>query len=321
MCHTLRREAQALIGEPPEWSVCAARAREHAKAERWGEAIAEYTKAIGQAPRMWELWQGRAGAYMNWGDRWAAIADFNKAIELSGRCAGLRRERGDLLARHGEWAEAEQDFAVAVEVDPAGHWHWYRLAALRGYLGDQDGLRETCKQALQRFADTERRDLAERTAKMCLLLPGAVDDVEAVARLADRAVAAGAQGGLLNWWQNTKALAEHRRGRFTGAIAWARKSQEGGGANVYLPALNDLMLAMAHHRLDRGKEAQQYLEKARQHMAATFPDVRNGATLNWQWHDWLMCHILLREAEATLGQAGAPPAGQKGDPRKPGKQE
>jgi tetratricopeptide (TPR) repeat protein len=156
---------------------------------------------------------------------------------------------------------------------------------------------------------------------MCLIVPGAVKDVEAAATLADRAVALGSQHRHLAWFQWAKALAEYRRGRFASAIEWLRKGRD-KASSMYLAVYYDLLLAMAQHRLGRAEEALDSLKKARQLMAAQFPRIDGGALPKkcW-WHDWLMCHVLRREAEATVGQAAPPPAGQEGDQEKPGKQE
>jgi tetratricopeptide (TPR) repeat protein len=324
-----RAEAEALMGKPPVWTAPAIRAIGHAKAKLWGEAIADYAKAIAQAPEVWGLWQGRARAYRASGGLHEALADFSKAIELNGRHAGLRRERGALHARRGNWAEAARDLATAVEMEPAHSHPWMLLGAFLCETGDRVAHHEICEKALQRFADTQKPHTAEQIAKMCLLMPGAVDNAEAAAGLADRAVAIGAKQGhgrWFQWAQWAKGLAEYRRGRFASAIDWVRKCRE-TARYTYLIVYCDLVLAMAHHKLGQTQEARQRMGQACLEVATRFPKLEDGPLPDGgrqpasQAGDWVMCHILLREAELTLGQEAAPPAGQEGDQEKPGKQE
>jgi tetratricopeptide (TPR) repeat protein len=318
-CHILLREAEELMGKRPAWIVPAVRAKQYVKTGRWQQAITEFSKAIEQAPKVWQLRRDRASALgqsMRWDE---ALADYDKAIALNARDAELRKARGGLHARRGAWAQAAQDFAAAVELDPDRLWHRFCLAPLRLYLGDREGHRDLCRDTLRRFADAQDPGVASRTVKMCLLVPGAVDDVEAAAALADRAVAIGANHKALRWCQWAKALAEYRRGRFASAIDWLRRSQE-RTSNIHLEVYCRLLLAMAHHQLGKAREGRQWLHEARALMETLLPRTEGGS-LGGAWHEWLMCQILRREAEATLARAGAPPAGQEGGPEKQGKQE
>jgi hypothetical protein len=152
-----------------------------------------------------------------------------------------------------------------------------------------------------------------------MLVPGAVDDVEAVSRLADDGLATQNQWQI-RWNQCHKALLEYRFGRFASAVKWVSKSQE-DEFSFYLEAYNDLLLAMAYHRLGQATDARHWMKKARQVMATRFPQIGNGRVTNLPWNEWLQCHILRREAEALLGQTGAPQVGHKGGGENPGKRD
>jgi tetratricopeptide (TPR) repeat protein len=308
MCHILLREAEALVeGQPEgavhdtgarnagggqsEWAVYAARAREHTKAKSWD----------------------------------AALADFTKAIALNDGNAKLRQDSGNLHARRGEWDKAAQDFAAAVDVNPTQADCWQRLAALRVHLGDREGYRAACKKALRRFSGTQNPFAAASIIRMCTLVPGAVDDMETVSRLADFSLAADERSPWIVFRTWNKAMVEYRLGRFASAIDVLKGvDNQGRDAPPHLAGKIGLVRAMAHCCLGEADKARHWLEEARQtmrqEMPAGFPKIEEGAAI-LHWPDWLMAHILLREAEATLEQAGAPPAEQKGDSETPGKQE
>lgn len=194
-----------------------------------------------------------------------------------------------------------------MEFDPNYHWDWFQCAPLLLHIGDVDGYRRLCRDMLQRFGQTDEPFVAERTAKVCLLLPDAVADQKLVQQLAQRAVTGTEQHLAYVWFQITKAMAEYRAGQFERSIKWLRESQMdshatlGGGK-----ALGHLFLAMAHYRLGRADEARAELTKA---TALIDAEVRN-------WNpdegkvggpDWFMAMVVRREAEALI-HSPAPPS-------------
>jgi len=61
---------------------------------------------------------GRAGEYLSKGDTVNALADINKAIELNNKDATMYFERGKIMARLQKHEEAEQDFSLALSMQP-----------------------------------------------------------------------------------------------------------------------------------------------------------------------------------------------------------
>ena len=104
---------------------------------------------------------------------------------------------GEALARVGCWDEAAAAIDKAAELDPANHWYPFRAAPLHLRAGDVAGYRRVCRAMLERFQGTQALEIADRTAKTCLLAPDAVPDFNRVQKLADRVVTGTEkQGGL-----------------------------------------------------------------------------------------------------------------------------
>jgi hypothetical protein len=117
--------------------------------------------------------------------------------------------------------------------------------------------------------------------------------------LADRAVALARGHGVLPWVEATRALAAYRREQFADAVAWADRclARGPGSWNCELPA--HLVRALALSRLSRRAEAGAALARAsdlyRTNVAN--PAVRAAGG---DWHDQVICEVLLREAEAAF---------------------
>jgi serine/threonine-protein kinase len=156
---------------------------------------------------------------------------------------------------------------------------------------------------LGRFGETTDPTIAERTAKACLLIPVSKDDLAPVLHLAERAVKA-SDHGYYPFFLLAAALAEYRAGEFAQAVEklelLVSKRQEPGYSQTNLQAPANLVLAMAQHQLDHDDDAGEAIRRARGIMdQRDFQRVRNG-DLGGFWHDWLICQILRREAEALL---------------------
>ena len=150
---------------------------------------------------------------------------------------------------------------------------------------------------LTQFGKTDAADVAERTAKTCSLMPGALGDFESVLRLADLAVK---KNGSERWILLTKGLAEYRAGRCAVAIEWLQRvAPKAGGGSLDATAL--AVLAMARKRQGQAEEARTALEQARAILAHKLPKPDRGQRFGDDWHDWLRSQILYREAESLLG--------------------
>ena len=212
--------------------------------------------------------------------------------------AGMLRSRGLFRARHGQWKEAAADLTQAAKLNPEEHRNWYQLAPLLIETGDLEGYRKHRAAMLARFDGTNDPPIAERTAKAFLLLPAVGADLVAASTLANWAADAGQDHAWLAYFQFGKGLAQYRQGRFAEAAAWTKKALTNPG--VYdRDAQAYAVLAMAHDHLGQTNEAKAALAKASEITETKLPKL-NGASPGANFNDWLIAHILTREAKGLI---------------------
>jgi WD40 repeat protein/serine/threonine protein kinase len=214
---------------------------------------------------------------------------------------GAYTERALLYASDGRFHEALDDYEAADKIVPTSELNIYRAACLRMYLGDLTGYRRQSGSMLQRFGETKNSNVAERTAKTALLNPGPEVDLAKPMALIDRAISGRSAGSIDPWFQMAHGLADYRTGRFDAA------ADELNTCRAYLPgraakATAELLLAMTYHRLGRSIEAAEALATAIDEVERLprTPEISNDGIENW-----LICHVIRREAEALI--RGKPP--------------
>jgi eukaryotic-like serine/threonine-protein kinase len=224
---------------------------------------------------------------------------FTKMLEQNPKSADAQNSFGEALARVGCWDEALAALDKAAELDPANHWYPFRAAPLHLWAGDVVGYSRVCRAMLQRFQRTQSLEVADRTAKTCLLAPDAVPDLDRVQKLADWVVTGTEKHGAYHWFLFVKGLAEYRAGRHAEAVKWLERFAPGAdGAHIDASAF--AVLAMAQHRLGQEEKARTALHSGQAIVAEKMPDPAAGRPFEGMWEDWLHCQILLREAEALL---------------------
>jgi eukaryotic-like serine/threonine-protein kinase len=224
---------------------------------------------------------------------------FAKIVEQNPKSAAAYYNLGDALARFGRWDEALAAIDKAAELEPANHWYVYHAAPLYLRAGDVAGYRRACRAMLERFQNTQTPEVADRTAKTCLLLPDAVPDFDRVQKLADRAVSGTEKHPYYHWFVFAKGLAEYRAGRFAEAVKWLNRfgpNADGGHSDASAFAV----LAMAQDRLGQKQPAHAALHSAQTIFAAKRPDPGAGRPFDSGWYEWLHCEVFLREAEGLL---------------------
>jgi eukaryotic-like serine/threonine-protein kinase len=152
------------------------------------------------------------------------------------------------------------------------------------FLNNEDAYRRNRTALLERFGKTRDAAVAERTARACLLLPAAGDELEQATTLANRAVSLGKNSPNFRYYAIAKSMAEYRLDRFQSAIEWGHKP----GAQGTCPTL--LILAMANQRLGHTEQARQFFDEA----IKTY----EWKTVSNEWAG--ISHSLRREAEALL---------------------
>jgi hypothetical protein len=218
----------------------------------------------------------------------------------------------------GEWDQAASIYAQLVESDPNEHGYWFSSAPLCLQIDDHKGYRLICREMLTRYGNTDKPEIAERTARTCSLAPEAVSDVAPVLELADRAVTGTQKPQHYRRFVLAKGLAEYRAGHYAVAVEWLNRfSPRVDG--VYYDATAIAVLAMAKHRLGLapGADAARLAEEARAALthaqaiiSQKMPDPKAGRPWGTAWpylvddfHDWLEAQILVHEAEKLIGKS------------------
>jgi serine/threonine protein kinase/WD40 repeat protein len=239
---------------------------------------------------------------------YAELGDSKDAPPL--RVTVASHEQGIAHVNSGEWEEAARDYGQLAEANPDDHWCWYHTAPLCLQAGKRQEYRRICREMLARFGNTDKLEIADRTAKACSLAPEAVSDFGPVLKLTDRVVTGTEEHRDYRWFVLTKGLAEYRAGHYAVAVDWLNRfSPRAGG--VHQDATAFAVLAMAKHQLGLAPgadavrlaaEARAALGHAQAILADKMPDPKEGRPFDSYFHDWLHAQILVREAEKLIGK-------------------
>jgi Flp pilus assembly protein TadD len=200
-------------------------------------------------------------------------------------------------AHREQWLAAVKNYSKVVELRPTDHEGYHYLAPVLVQAGDLDGYRRHCEQILRQFGGTTNPVVAERMAKDCLFVPPPASDFTTIAKMVETAVAAGPNHQYWPYFQFVKGLAEYRQGRFASAAEWSQKAL-GRTNDNYRTVQAHMTLAMAQLQLNQTEQARVTLAKGLELAEARFPKAGKG--LDDQWHDWIIAHVLMREAKALI---------------------
>jgi serine/threonine-protein kinase len=219
-----------------------------------------------------------------------ALPHFQTAVKIDPKREDALLGLREIYMRLGRPADACAVWGKALETQPPlQHNYWYGYAEYCLFLGKEEDYSRARSAMLRAFGSSTDPQIAERTSRACLLLPGSADELRQARALVDRALAAdrGKFGWLFPAFQFAKGLADYREGRFELTIA----AMKGDASRVLGPAPR-LLLAMALQRKGEAAEARKQLAEA----VLSF-DWRPG---NVRDQDGCICHILRREAETLI---------------------
>jgi serine/threonine-protein kinase len=222
----------------------------------------------------------------------AAIAEQLAALEVTA---------GQSYAEAALWDEALDALGRAVRQGCRDRSVALSRASLLAVAGDRDGLKALCTRLLEDYGGTTEELFANRLARWCALVPGCVPDPGRLVGLAEEAVAAGHHDPRSRFHL---ALAAYRAGRFDEAIRQATASLAAfpAGAPGPLGALDEAVLAMAHHRLGHTEAAKRRID-ALSRLDWEAIERASESQDWWQRADFL---TLKREAIATVTGRSAP---------------
>lgn len=242
------------------------------------------------------------------------------------------------------WQETDDYLATLVYGSPTGGYldetfaenTLYELAyaPLLIELGERERYEALRDSMLSRHGSTTNSVLAERTLMVSLLLPaddlqmgvvanlGAVTGRGLAARI-ERIVPGRVDPHMYRWACTVLALCEYRRGNYQESVNWGQKCVNLGA----FPAVTErvrVVMAMDYVKLNQLDNAKAQLAECQEHItemhqgiidariyeAAGYRHAVESSDLVYRgkgfWHDWLINHILLREALSLLEvQSGA----------------
>jgi tetratricopeptide (TPR) repeat protein/serine/threonine protein kinase len=245
-----------------------------------------------------------------------ALEEVSEAITLDPNDVRFWNVRGDAYACLGRWNEAAGDYQSSVKLDPGDPDVWRMLACAHLANENQSAYQVACQELMNRFSGTDDPIIAECVAKTCALASPAVVDMNAVAKLADRAVSHN-EHPYLRYFVMAKGMVEFRAGRDAEACQWLdRFAPDPRGSQIDAGAF--AVQAMACFRLGESGRAKSLAENARAILREKMADLSKGQTYSpGDWFDWIGAAALYREAELLLSkpvQAQAPPSGATQSP-------
>jgi serine/threonine protein kinase/WD40 repeat protein/Flp pilus assembly protein TadD len=246
--------AQAAAAAPEDADVWLEAAHELTRMGHWGSAAKHYLRAIELQPDDPGIAAPRAATSLELA-RSPQVFDF--AVKLRPNDPLLWSGRARYHVERGEWKEAADDFARAVELtDP--NERSYELAAVLLVAGDEAGYRKAVARLVERAGGSDDPFLAYVLARACAVSPkSGIDPARAIA-WGERAVAGQSNG----WYLHALGLALYRKGDHEAALARLNESVK----TDWVPVLNWLALALVHHRLGHADEARKYLDRATEFM-------------------------------------------------------
>ncbi|HWB08339.1 MAG TPA: serine/threonine-protein kinase [Pirellulales bacterium] len=205
-------------------------------------------------------------------------------------------DAGHLVAQ-GDLPRAAQRMERYIRDQPRDALGHLGAGVLRLQLGEIDRYRGHCDAMLSLFGGSHSPADADKTAKLCLLVPGSTTDIGPALVLAELAVDEGYQSPYEGWFQLVRGLAEHRAGHWNEAIGWLEKCRS--NPNAIVASTARLVESMALGRLGRTDEAGTAFREA----TAKFEDYLATAgegDIVGTWPDRMIFEILRKEAMGSV---------------------
>jgi serine/threonine protein kinase/tetratricopeptide (TPR) repeat protein len=292
------RATKAKPGDPQVWRWCGAI---QAEGKRFVQAAACFNKALELAPRNARAWWGDRGSIDDTICQWDEV--FTRVAKLRPLDANLWIACARWFAHRGRWKEAADASVEVLQRDPDDVENWFMDAPLRLQIGDVNGYRRDCREMLTRFGGIDNARTADYVAKTCMLLPDAVDNLHPAIHLAkglDESRLAGPDLEQVGpWYMLCRALAYYRADEFSASAKQLLKLINDKPTQASLQATARALLAMAGHR-DKFQFMSVELQQARSVIDQRMPKAERGERFGDDWHDWLRCQVLLKEAESVV---------------------
>ncbi|HTA31651.1 MAG TPA: serine/threonine-protein kinase [Candidatus Cybelea sp.] len=246
------------------------------------------------------------------GDTGGAKTNYDAALKLDPtvveRNPAYLKQRGFLLAQHGQWEEAAKCFVQAINAKPNDYLNWYWLMPALIQSGRIADYKARCQEILRLFAKTEDASAAHAAVQSCLLLPSAVDQNQLADAAAWEMYSFKHRPGSdpSSWYQLTRALLDYRQGQFAQSLQTIGLVRE-RLTYVFTKLERNLcdadacfVSAMAHFQLHESDEAKRQLQRGLEIVRTKVPKLDSG-DLTVSWYDISVTYLLMREANETVG--------------------
>lgn len=213
-------------------------------------------------------------------------------------------ELGHQYGRDGNFQKALECFRQVQEAVNYTERDWHCASAAAVAVGETNLALELCRRALELYGQNGDPNIAERTAKQCLVIPGVSGQMlDQAASLADACVRVGPPS---SYRYIAKGMAEHRLGRWSEALTWLLKAADDVQPEVAAQAWS--FIAMAHHQSGDSVKARKALEQVNRRLNAITKTGELGPPKWRSWEDSAYAMALRTEAERLiLGKAVSAP--------------
>ena len=227
------------------------------------------------------------------------------------------RQLGEWNVTQGRWPEAEDrllKLARAIQVDKSDMTEeatrdLLKVAPVLVATGDFKSYQEFIRRNITHFAETHDPAAAEQVIKTSTIIPINAQDLKKLEPLADLLRQSiledeSRSRGDAAWWTLALASYEYRRGDFSNAEVWARKSLNYRESSRTRIAISHIMLSMACAQLHQSKDASFHLSQGRALVKVKFPDGLGEIKILSErvevWNDWVLAYLLLNEATSLI---------------------
>ena len=210
------------------------------------------------------------------------------------------KSRALLMEHLGKWNEAIQSREELVRLEPNNSYQKYKLASAYLYQKEYEKFWQVWNEMNERWREISNLYIANRSARLRLLVDVPGHELQASLKLADSAFEKRDES-TASIAVVLKGMAEYRRGNFADVVQHFENAKNSKGKNSGRGywSMCQYFAAMAHHRLGDSVAAK-----------AAFRDASNGhqrkadylrGSPDRSWRYWQQLEVVRREAAALLG--------------------
>jgi tetratricopeptide (TPR) repeat protein len=214
------------------------------------------------------------------------------------------RDRALARVEIGQYRQASDDLNCLIALDPTLFEGWYLRGALLAFLNRQPDYHDHCARMLKLFRQTTNPEIAADLARLSLAMPRKLGECDAIEPLV--ALAESGPGGKYGLTKMIRGMLVYRAGDdYEQAAQLLNGAREDRADWPAFLAVTDLMLAMSHHRCNRPEKARAAYTDAMRMIKSSVPAPGSQTSLA-PIRNRLICHAILREARALLGEENLP---------------